>query len=81
MQRRFDKESTGTFRTVKFVRADGNQIGVELVDIFKRLLAETLHSIGVKNNFGRAADFTERGNGLKQEKLFSATWTRSCSGS
>ena len=32
MQRRLDVKQAGAFRPVKFVRADGNQIGVELAD-------------------------------------------------
>ena len=32
------------------MRADGNEVGVELMDVFKRLFAEPLNRVRVKNN-------------------------------
>ena len=56
MQRRFDVEQPRALRPVKFVGADGNQVRVELADVFKRLLAKPLDRIRVKNNSALAAN-------------------------
>src|ERR1043166_6909363 len=59
MQRRADVESARTFRPVKFVRANGNEVSVELLDACERLFAQPLNSVSVEKNPSLA---TERAN-------------------
>ena len=49
---------------MKFVRADGNQVRIELADGFKRLLAKPLHGVRVKNNSALAANRAQFGHRL-----------------
>ena len=63
---RFDKKRPGALWAVELMGANGNQIGVELVDVLERLLAKTLHRIGMKNNAMRTADFAENRHGLNR---------------
>ena len=63
-QRRFRVKQACALWPVKLVRADGNQIRVELADAFNWLLAEPLHRVGVKNNAALPADHAEFGDGL-----------------
>ena len=49
---------------MKFVSAGGNQVSVELAEIFKRLFAKPLNRVGMKNNFTVAANCTKLGNRL-----------------
>src|SRR6185312_9117512 len=66
MQRGFDEKRPCTFRTVKFVSANRNKIRIELLHTRKRLLAEPLDRIRVKQNPTLAADFPEFSNRLNR---------------
>ena len=50
LQGRPDKQRARAFRAMNLVGTDGNLIGVELVDIRKRLLAEPLDGIRVEQD-------------------------------
>src|SRR5450631_315406 len=50
MKRGLDEKQSSSFRTVKFVSAQGNQISVELTNIVKLLLPEPLNRVRVKND-------------------------------
>ena len=52
MQRGTDKQQSGAFGAVELMGADRNHVGVELVNVGKRLLAQPLDGVRVKNNAG-----------------------------
>src|SRR5579872_3980136 len=56
VQRRFDKKCARSFRTMKFMGANGNQVGIELVNVLKRFFAEPLDSIRMKKDSALAAN-------------------------
>ena len=66
MQRRLDVEQPRSFRPVKFVRAHGNEVGIELRDVRERLLAEPLHGVRVKDDSAFTADCAQLGDGLQR---------------
>lgn len=63
-KRRFNEQSASSFRPVKLVSANGNHIGIELVNVFKRLLAEPLDSVGVEENAPFLTQSAQLGNRL-----------------
>ena len=63
-QRRLYEQSATSLGPVKFMPAYRNQVGVKLMNAFKRLLAKPLHSIGVKKNAPLLADRPQLGDRL-----------------
>src|SRR5207249_8818383 len=55
-QWRFQVERAGAFWPVNLVRADRNQVGIELVDVLELFLAEPLNGVGVKQYPALAAN-------------------------
>ena len=60
----FDEKGTSALWTMQLVRAERNQIGVELVDGSKGLFAERLNGVGVKEDALFAADVAKLGDRL-----------------
>src|SRR6266852_1538595 len=65
-QRRFDKERASPFRTVKFVGADRDQVGVELGDTVEWFLAKPLYRVGVEEHTTFLTERPQFGNGLNR---------------
>src|SRR5712692_7080384 len=63
-QRRFDKQRAGSFWAVKFVRADRDQVGIELGDTVERFLAKPLYRVGVEEHAPFLTKGPQFGNGL-----------------
>src|SRR6187455_2383394 len=66
LKRRFDKKSPAALRTMEFVGTDGYQIGVELMNVRKWLLAEPLNRIGMKQGAALPTKGTQFSDRLKR---------------
>src|SRR6185437_7423503 len=66
MKRRLDKQRASAFRAMKFMRANRNEVGVELLNIRKRFFAEPLYRVGVKQNAVFPANSSQFSHWLKR---------------
>ena len=60
-----NEQSPGSFWAVKFMGADADEIGVELMDIGEGFLAEPLGGIRMEQNAARTAEHTQFCHGLE----------------
>src|SRR6266446_5703289 len=58
------KQRSRAFRPVNLMRADRDEVRVELMHVVKRFLSEPLHGIGMKVNALFPAYAAQLGNGL-----------------
>src|SRR5262245_45032354 len=64
MKWRFDEQKSCTFWAMHLMGADGHQICIELVDIFKRFFTEPLDSVSVEQDPTLSTEASQFGNGL-----------------
>ena len=69
MEGRFDIKQAGALGAVKFMTAERDQVGIELVNILKRFLAKPLHGVGMEYDSMVAANPAKLGNGLNGPDL------------
>src|SRR5438128_2153458 len=76
-KRRLDEQSPYSFRAVKFMSANGHQVGIKLVNVGKRLLSEPLHRVRVKRNATLMTDRAQLSNRLNRARLIIGRHDRS----
>ena len=69
LKRGADVKNPGALWTMKFMRADRHEIGIELLNAFERFFAEPLNGIGMKNYAFFAADSAKLRDRLDRSDL------------
>src|SRR5262249_27262247 len=51
----FSEQNPSTFRAMNLMRANGDQVGFQVLNVLKTCLAEPLNSVGMKHNLALTA--------------------------